>query len=221
MVLVNQEVEGERAGHCNGALREVDYARAAIRDHKPQGDQPEDPTSSEAENRETERLNEVHDGSLFRGSPGEEPSSVLDKYEFCRSNCRSRISAAVPEIVIAPLRITYTRSAICRAAWTCCSTSTTAIPPFAASRTAVIRRLTISGARPKESSSSRSTSGFAASARARVNICCSPPDSSPARTSNLVRRSGKRSRDSLMGAPPKRKLSRADRVMNTDRSSVT
>ena len=67
-------------------------------------------------------------------------------------------------------------------AWrTCCSTSRMPVDrSLATRRTVWSRRFTITGARPSDSSSTRSSLGSRATARASVSICCSPPDSSPA-----------------------------------------
>ena len=53
--------------------------------------------------------------------------------------------------------------------------------------------LTIAGAKPSEGSSSSSTRGIAIIPRAIDSICCSPPDSSPARPCKRSRRRGNRS----------------------------
>ena len=59
------------------------------------------------------------------------------------------------------------------------------------SRTTGSRRSTITGARPRLSSSSSSSLGFWISAHAIASICCSPPESRPARRSCSSRSAGK------------------------------
>jgi hypothetical protein len=62
-----------------------------------------------------------------------------------------------------------------------CSTRSTVVPWALISRTVSAIRAAIIGARPRVGSSSRSILGRAISARPMASICCSPPDSSPAR----------------------------------------
>ena len=61
-----------------------------------------------------------------------------------------------------------------------CSTSRMVTPCWLIARTVSKICSTSTGARPMEGSSSRSSRGFAMSARPMASICCSPPDSVPA-----------------------------------------
>ncbi len=103
---------------------------------------------------------------------------------------------------------------------TCCSTRSTAAPRSALARTAASSRVTILGARPRDSSSASTTLGSAASTRPRASICCSPPDSSPALVASSGRSSGKAASAASTPPRPSRRLSRHDRPLNRARSSV-
>jgi hypothetical protein len=154
-----------------------------------------------------------------RERPGNPEAGAPDsRYMF---SSRS-LSAADPVPATCPRRIRHHRSAISRARRACCSTSTTASWDCAtASRSPSNSRSTASGASPRESSSASSTVGRAASARARLTICCSPPDSSPALRPSRLPSSGKRATAGSMPPRPSRRLSRTVMPLMTDRSSVT
>jgi hypothetical protein len=80
-----------------------------------------------------------------------------------------------------------------------CSISSTPTPVATTARMTGISWLTITGARPRESSSMRMYFGCETRAWARTTICCSPPDSSRAGT---VSRSPSRGNSSSARARP-------------------
>ena len=89
------------------------------------------------------------------------------------------------------------------------------------------RSLITVGARPSDGSSSRRSLGRAISPRATASICCSPPESSPARWCSRSRRRGKRSSIAAMSLPisPLRPLLRvyapSSRLCSTESSGNT
>src|SRR5262245_10888289 len=113
-----------------------------------------------------------------------------------------------------------------------CSTSSTVTPCSRLIRTMISKiSFTSLGARPSDGSSSSIILGRAISARLIASICCSPPDSAPARWSARALRTGKyswtisRSRAtpsaSVRVYAPMRRFSRTDRNGNTSLPSGT
>jgi hypothetical protein len=79
----------------------------------------------------------------------------------------------------------------------------------------------MSGARPSESSSARSTFGSRPSARASDSICCSPPEHSPAPRPRIPSRAGKYAHATFGSTPANRRFSATDIFMITERPSTT
>ena len=104
-----------------------------------------------------------------------------------RARCSlSASSAALPSSATRPTSSTTARSATASAIAAFCSTSTTVTPWRLISRITSPSCSTIRGARPSEGSSSSSTRGPAISARPIASICCSPPESRPARLAGAL-----------------------------------
>ena len=100
-------------------------------------------------------------------------------------------SGVGPENRTRPRSMKMARLEMAVATLTDCSTMTTVTPLAARARMTSRSWATTEGARPSDSSSISSRRGRQRSARARASICCSPPDSSPARWSSRSRRTGK------------------------------
>ena len=103
---------------------------------------------------------------------------------------RRRVRRPGPCRATSPTSRTYAVEARRSAMAAFCSTSMTEVPLALISCTVSAIRAAISGARPRDGSSSRSSRGPAIRARPIASICCSPPESSPARWCARSERTG-------------------------------
>src|SRR5215467_10850150 len=131
----------------------------------------------------------------------------IPRYARLRS-LRASSSAGVPLNAIAPFSSTYARCAISSDCATFCSTSRIASPSPLSRFTSANISPTRSGASPSEGSSRISSRGSDMSPRPIASICCSPPESVPARCMMRSFRRGKapytRSRLAARRARPRR-----------------
>jgi len=119
------------------------------------------------------------------------PASVPCRNTARRTSGRSSSSAVGPSKRTSPFSMNTARSATVHATFTDCSTSTMVVPWAWMARTMPSSCSTITGARPRDSSSMSSSFGRAMKAWPSVSICCSPPDMLPARSSQRSRKIGK------------------------------
>ena len=109
---------------------------------------------------------------------------------------RSSRSPVGPLKRTSPFSMNTARSARVRATLTDCSTITIVVPAAWMVRSTSRRWPTTVGARPRDSSSTRSSRGFVMNDWARASICCSPPERYPAGWAWRSARIGNRSRTS-------------------------